>query len=66
MQDEGLGFAGACEAGFGEDVGNQRAGVGSIFLRVGVVDVDGNLRHVEKVFNGEGDGAAFEGHVKGF
>ena len=64
MQDEGFGFAGAGEAGFGENVGDEWAGVLFVGVAVRVVDVDGDLRHLDEVFDGEGGGAAFEGDVE--
>jgi len=64
MQDEGFGFAGAGEAGFGEDVGDEGAGVLFVGVAVRVVDVDGDLGHLDEVFGSEGGSAAFEGDVE--
>ena len=64
VKDEGLGFPGAGEAGLGEDIGDEGAGVVFVGVAVRVVDVDGDLRHLDEVFDGEGGGAAFEGDVE--
>ena len=43
VQDEGFVLVGGGEAGAGEDVGEQGAGVVFVGIAVGVVDVDGDL-----------------------
>jgi len=66
VEDEGLGLFAGSEAGFGEDVGEQRAGVGFVCVAVRVVHVHGDLREREEVFDLEGGEAALEGDVEGF
>ena len=66
VEDELLVFVGGGEAGLGEDVGNEGAGVGFVGVAVGVADFDGDLGHVEEVFYGEGRGFALEGNVEEF
>jgi hypothetical protein len=65
VEDEGFVFVGGGEAGGGEDVGEQGAGVDLVGIAVGVVDVDGDLGHFEEVFHLEGRGAALEGDGEG-
>ena len=66
VEDEGLGFFAGGEAGAGEDVGEQGAGVVFVGFGVGVVDVDGGLGQGEEVFEGEGGDASLKGDVEGF
>ena len=60
VKDEGFVFMRGREAGLREDVGYEGAGVGFVGVAVGVVDVDGDLGHVEEVFDGKGGEASLE------
>ena len=64
VEDEGLGLLVGDEAGAGEDVGEQGAGVGFVGVAVRVVDVDGDLREGEEVVDLESGEAALEGDVE--